>query len=207
MDPISSEQRPLEKDSVYLEQRERIRLAAVQLFTRQGFAGTSMKELAQSSKMAPGNLYNYYRTKEAILFDVLEHQLLRTIERNREILGAAESPERTLYELAHDLVVRDLSDPVAAFVGIQGVKGLTESNLERISSLMAEIRKYWLGVISAGAESGAFDVRDEKLSALSVLTLCSSVSTWFRAGGDYSAEYVAEGIAATVLRMVGCRNR
>jgi AcrR family transcriptional regulator len=184
-------------------QRERIRLAAVQFFTRQGFAGTSMKELARAIEMAPGNLYNYYPNKEAILLDVLEHQLLAMVGRDRQILARDESPADTLSALTRDLVVHDLNDPLAAFVGIQGVRGLSEENLAYISRLMGDIRASWIAVIAEGAASGAFAVRDPKLCALSVLTLCSSVSSWYQPGGEYSAEYVAEGVAEMALRMAG----
>lgn len=186
-------------------QRERIRLAAVQLFTRQGFAGTSMKELARNLDMAPANVYNYYSNKESILFDVLEHQLLGTVECNRQTINEQSAPQERLRGLARDLVMSDLNDPMAAFVGIQGVKGLSEGNLAYISRLMADIRALWVSVIADGIESGVFHVDDERLCALSVLTLCSSVSTWFRPEGEYSAEYVADEVAAMALRMAGYR--
>ena len=185
------------------EQKERIRLAAVQLFTRQGFAATSMKQLAQALDTVAANLYNYFPNKEAILLDVLEHQLVAMLERDRAILDRAQSPADTLRSLVRDLVANDLSDPLAAFVGIQGVRGLTEENLEYVTGLMAQIRTSWTEVIVAGSEQGDFDVQDPKLVALSILTLCSSVSTWYRPGGEYTAEYVAEGVADLALRMAG----
>jgi TetR/AcrR family transcriptional regulator, cholesterol catabolism regulator len=185
-------------------QRQRIRVAAVQLFTRQGFAGTSMKDLARALEIAPANIYNYYPNKEAILLDVLSYQLLALAGREQAILERQLSPADTLRELAYDLVVNDLNDPLAAFVGIQGVRGLSKENSNYISRLMADIRATWVAVINDGASSGAFPVRDPKLCALSTLTLCSSVSTWYQPGGKYSPSYVAEGVAEMVLRMVGC---
>ena len=184
-------------------QRERIRLAAVHLFTRQGFAGTSMKQLAKSLEMAPGNLYNYFDNKESILFDVLEHQLLGVIARIRTILADESAPPERLRRLAWDLMIHDLNDPLAAFVGIQGVRGLSDANLEYVSGLMAEVRASWVAVIAEGVASGDFGDRDAKLCALSALTLCSSISTWFQPGGEYSAEYVADEVADMVLLLAG----
>jgi hypothetical protein len=59
-------------------------------------------------------------------------------------------------------------------------------------------------VISDGVESGDFTVVDAKLCALSIITLCSSVSTWYQPGGEYSAQFVAEGVADMALQMAGC---
>jgi AcrR family transcriptional regulator len=162
-----------------------------------------MKQLAHVLDTVAANLYNYYPNKEAILLDVLEHQLLAVLERERETLaGGASAPEQ-LRTLVHDLVVTDLNDPVAAFVGIQGLRGLSAENLAYISGLMGEIRSSWAGLIATGASTGDFDVHDPKLVALSILTLCSSVSTWYRPEGPYSVEYVADGVAALALRMAG----
>jgi AcrR family transcriptional regulator len=182
-------------------QKERIRFAAVQLFTRQGFAGTSMKQLAQALQTVPANLYNYFPNKEAILLDVLEHQLLAMRERDLAILARDAEPAELLRCLVRDLVVNDLSDPLAAFVGIQGVRGLSDENLTYVSGLMGEIRASWAGLISRGVRQGVFAVADPKLVALSILTLCSSVSTWYRPGGEYTAAYVADSIAEMALRM------
>ncbi|WP_324274928.1 TetR/AcrR family transcriptional regulator [Blastococcus brunescens] len=186
-------------------QRERIRLAAVQLFTRQGFAGTSMKQLAHALDMVPANLYNYFSSKEAILFDVLHHQLSKLHEHTIHVVKRDDRPSAQLRALAENLVLSDLKDPMAAFVGIQGVKGLSHGNLEVVSQLMRDVRMAWGGVIQRGVDEKEFDVHDVKLCTLSILTLCSSVATWYQPDGPYSPEYVASGIADSALRMAGVR--
>lgn len=162
-----------------------------------------MKQLAGALKMATANLYNYYPTKEAILFEVLEHQLLAVIDRNRTIMAKKTEPEETLASLVYDLVVNDLNDPLAAFVGIQGVQGLSGDNLAYISELMSQIRSIWISVIARGKAKGVFRMQDPKLCALSILSLCSSVSTWYRPDGGYTPEYVADGVSEMALRMAG----
>ncbi|RMG08571.1 MAG: TetR/AcrR family transcriptional regulator [Planctomycetota bacterium] len=53
--------------------REKIHAAAVRLFTRQGYHGTGMREIAREAGVSLGNAYNHHRTKlelfEAILAD------------------------------------------------------------------------------------------------------------------------------------------
>jgi AcrR family transcriptional regulator len=51
--------------------RNRIEDAAKELFIRQGFHATSMRDIAARSQTSLGNLYNYYRTKEAILESII----------------------------------------------------------------------------------------------------------------------------------------
>jgi len=49
----------------------RIEYAAKQLFIKQGFHATSMRNIAAKAGTSLGNLYNYYPTKEAILGSII----------------------------------------------------------------------------------------------------------------------------------------
>lgn len=51
--------------------KNRIEDAAKELFIRQGFHATSMRDIASRANTSLGNLYNYYRTKEAILESII----------------------------------------------------------------------------------------------------------------------------------------
>ena len=50
--------------------RRKIEAAAMKIFTKQGYHGTSIREIADASGFSIGNLYNHYPTKEA-LFETL----------------------------------------------------------------------------------------------------------------------------------------
>jgi len=52
--------------------RERIRETALQLFGEKGYDGVSMNELAERVGVAKPSLYNYYRSKEDLLIDLVE---------------------------------------------------------------------------------------------------------------------------------------
>jgi len=51
---------------------DRILAAASKLFTRQGFHGTSTRDIAAEAGVSLGNIYNYFNTKEAIFVSLLE---------------------------------------------------------------------------------------------------------------------------------------
>jgi len=52
--------------------RERIRETALQLFGEKGYDGVSMNELAENVGIAKPSLYNYYRSKEELMLDLVE---------------------------------------------------------------------------------------------------------------------------------------
>lgn len=51
--------------------REKIHEAAVALFTKQGFHGTGVREIAQRAGVSLGNLYNHHETKEHLFAALL----------------------------------------------------------------------------------------------------------------------------------------
>ncbi|MFA5138144.1 MAG: TetR/AcrR family transcriptional regulator [Elusimicrobiota bacterium] len=53
--------------------RSRILKAATALFCKQGFHGTSTRDIAQKAGVSLGNIYNHFPTKEALFVGLLEY--------------------------------------------------------------------------------------------------------------------------------------
>lgn len=89
-------------ESAMAKNRVRIQSAALHLFTRKGFHGTSVREIANRAGVSMGNLYTYYDTKEEIFVDLV-HLLGGKMEaiRQRELLPLMETLDAdSLRELA-----------------------------------------------------------------------------------------------------------
>jgi AcrR family transcriptional regulator len=61
----------------------KIERAALYLFTRRGFHGTTVREIAKKAGISMGKLYIYYDTKEDIFIDLSDH-LARNMEAIRQ---------------------------------------------------------------------------------------------------------------------------
>lgn len=82
--------------------KARILSAALHLFTRKGFHGTTVREIAQKAGVSMGNLYTYYDTKEKIFVDLVHLQGSRMEAiRQRELIPLMESlDQESLRKLA-----------------------------------------------------------------------------------------------------------
>ena len=60
-------------DNTYEKNKLKIERAALQLFTRKGFHGTSVREIAQKAGVSMGKLYIYYDTKEEIFIELVNY--------------------------------------------------------------------------------------------------------------------------------------
>jgi TetR/AcrR family fatty acid metabolism transcriptional regulator len=57
------------------DKRERIREAAIKVFSEKGFYEARADEIAQTAGVAVGTIYNYFKNKEAILLDIFATEL------------------------------------------------------------------------------------------------------------------------------------
>ena len=66
--------------------------AAKELFIKQGFHATSMRDIAKSAGVSLGNLYNYYQTKEAMLESIINKYVVVIDEKIKNIFDEIDEP-------------------------------------------------------------------------------------------------------------------
>jgi hypothetical protein len=61
--------------------------------------------------------------------------------------------------------------------------------------------------IADGLSAGAFRVRDVKLAALAVVTMCSGVASWYRRSGPLQIDQIVAAYRELSLNAVSCAPR
>jgi AcrR family transcriptional regulator len=83
--------------------------AALSLFAKQGFDGTTIKQIAKEAKIAGGLIYNYYPSKEKLMRGILDtkiRDLVNTLEERREDILAAPTM-RSAVELVFEVASQE----------------------------------------------------------------------------------------------------
>lgn len=83
---------PKLSENAVARRKGRIEEAAKQLFIRQGFHATSMRNIASKAGTSLGNLYNYYPTKEAILGSIISRYQQVIDEKLKSIFDQVRDP-------------------------------------------------------------------------------------------------------------------
>ena len=99
------------KDRIEKNQR-RIEAAALKLFTRQGFHGTNIREIAEKIGVSTGAIYTYYPSKEAIFSSLVRGYRTRIDEWRKQMCERLKEPLsprglKTLGAEIRKLVYRD----------------------------------------------------------------------------------------------------
>jgi len=79
------------------ENRNRIIRSAVEAMTEKGVKGATMREIARTAGLGDATIYNYFPTKEAIVYAYYEDRLEEGVERVRAI------PDLSAYDLRERL--------------------------------------------------------------------------------------------------------
>ena len=152
------------------ETRDEIVRQATQLFTHYGYSKTNIGDIALACDMSAGNLYRYFRNKQAIghavvarFFDEVDACIERGLDesqcaeaRVRFVITAA--VEHTVRELRQAPKIVELSEMICETEEGQAVVGEhVQRNLARLTGLVRE-----------GVANREFDVNDAEAAARAV---------------------------------------
>lgn len=79
------------------EKRAEILAAAAQAIAAHGYHGMSMRELARATGRSPASFYNYFESKEELLFSVQRDAFTTLVESAERVLDGVENPIARLY--------------------------------------------------------------------------------------------------------------
>ena len=129
---------------------------AMDLFHRQGFHATSMREIARSTGISLGNLYDYITKKEDILFlvqkDILE-QISLHFDRTVKNEG---SPIEQLVNAVKEVVTYCFRIKEEILFIFTETKSLDRKNLHEILQMESEFVSKIEALIESGMKQGVF---------------------------------------------------
>ncbi|HEX3621439.1 MAG TPA: helix-turn-helix domain-containing protein [Acidimicrobiales bacterium] len=189
------------------DSRQRIVAAAVELFSSQGYAGTSIRDIAAALGMTKASLYYYFESKDQIL-DAVTEPLRRELEDlvTRASTPPPPAPADLLAEVVdvlsrHALLITTLFDDPSAFRNQQAKQGLRKlapilaSSTEPDALLRARCA---MGAVHAGVLGTA--AVDARLAA----RLRGDQAVRLLAGEDHALdEELREAVVRAALRTLG----
>src|SRR5690242_7717743 len=98
-------------DRVVRRNQTAIEEAALRLFIRQGFFGTSIRDIVREAGISIGNFYTYYPTKEALYVNLVKRysaEMARTQTKLKPLLGRFDAEGlRDLAAAAREIVYQN----------------------------------------------------------------------------------------------------
>ena len=188
--------RPIAKD--HDEKRQHILKVAARVFADQGFARASMSQVAKDCGISKANIYHYYSSKDALLFDILDTYLCALRDR---ILGL------DLADLApSDQLGRIVIETLRAYEGMdhehkiqtEGIPLLLDDQQKVLKAYQRDLVMQMSGVVAAIAPK-VFDDDPQKLrsTAMSIFGMLN----WFYMWNSPADHEAREDYARLVTRL------
>ena len=197
---------------VEVSRRRAIEDVASELFRANGYAGTSVRDIARALSLQGASLYAHVTSKEDVLWAIVDRAATRFEAAAERAEADAErrrpgDPVEAIAALirAHVEVLTDDVGEASVFVHEWRALGPArrQAVLDRRDAYEARFRRR----IADGIAIGAFAIVDPAIASTMLLTALNGVATWFDPSGRLGADRVRDHVVELGLRMLGEMNR
>ena len=174
--------------------KEKLRAAAIRLFARQGYANTSVQEICTEAQVSKGAFYHHYASKDALLYGIYQPLLQLQTEHLANIAGQPLPVMQRLEAAAVDVLLTSLDRLDDLTVFLQSMHLLARDTWNQVSVARQEYHQMFLALVYEGQQAGALrqDLNAELL-ARHFFGAVHYLTTWYRQGGQWSAELITRG--------------
>jgi len=166
--------------------RDEILRAAQDLFHRQGYANTSLDDIARAVGIKREGVYYYFPNRTQILITIIKPLGLQLRDRVREILESDATPEEKICQTVENHLMRFENRFAESKITLRDdYFAENEGVLAEMQPIWDEYEKLWIGIIREGQDKGVFDpTLDPRLAHLGILGLCNWVARWYKPGSS-----------------------
>ena len=185
------------------QKRENILKAAARVFANEGFDRASMSMLARDCGISKANIYHYYDSKDAILFDILDSYLSTLRDRIFGVDTAGLSPEDRFRRVVREILNAYQGADHEHQVQISALSALPEDQQAQMRAYQRDMVKFMSNCLRAAAPQ-AFADDPERLRAttMSVYGMLNWYYMWNSGAGREARENYAQLICDLTLNGV-----
>jgi len=171
--------------------RDQILTAAAELFARHGFHGVGIDDIGAAVGISGPALYRHFRSKDAMLGEMLTSISERLLDGGQARVDAASSADEALQALIGWHVDFALDDPALITVQARNLANLTDPDRRRVRALQRRYVEVWVETIRRTVPD--FDEPTARAAAHAVFGLINST--------PHSAHLDRDQMAALLSRM------
>jgi AcrR family transcriptional regulator len=177
---------------------------ASELFHANGYAATSVRDIAKALDIQAASMYAHVASKEDVLWSIIDGAAT-AFERaadNADAEAASTDPVDRLAALVEAHVEVVTADPERSSVFVTEWRHLSAGRRAAISGRRDAYEGRFRETIADGLAVGAFRATDAALASTFILTALNGIATWYRPDGRLSADRIADHYVDLSLRML-----
>jgi TetR/AcrR family transcriptional regulator len=189
----------LSADELHRLKRAEVVRAASRFFSRHGYHGTSLAEIAKDLGLTKSALYYYFADKKTLLFDCSRSA-------HEGALKLQEGSERTALRRLENLCVAYVSyvvDNELGFIMYADIENLDDPERRTIIAMRDRFEARIRTLLREAIKRGEIADNDVKLAGLTLLGALNWIPKWFNSSGELPAADIAARVVKTVLKGLG----
>ena len=167
--------------------------AAGRLFREEGFAATTVRDVAAAAGMLPGSLHYRFPTKESLLVELMERGMVQAIERVRAAIDGEDTPLKKMQAAlrAHLSLLVEGDDSI--YVNLYEFRSVTGPAREKILRSRDAYEALWEGMLHAAVGAGVIRTGvDVSMVRFLLLGAVNWSAQWYEDSQGYTPEEVAD---------------
>ena len=182
--------------------RREIDEVASELFHANGYAATSVRDIARALDIQGASLYAHVASKEDVLWSLVDGTATTFEEAVEDALAATASndPIDRLAALVEAHVEVVTGDPERASVFVTEWRHLSPERRAQVAGRRDAYERRLREIVADGIAVGAFRSIDPAIAATFVLTALNGVATWYRPDGRLTPDRIADQYVDLALR-------
>ncbi|MFW0791887.1 helix-turn-helix domain-containing protein [Gordonia sp. CPCC 205333] len=180
-----------------------ILLGALDEFLDVGYHGTSMRRISARCGISVPGIYGHYASKQDILMTILS-ETMSELEWRAVAAVANEVDARGKFcRIVENLTLFHTHRRQLGFIGTSEVRSLEPNNRDSIAARRNQQQLALDAVVLDAVRAGVFHVDNPGDAARVVVTMCTSLPSWWLPGGRLNPEDVATEYVGFALRLMG----
>jgi len=171
---------------------DRVLDVAARLFRAKGFEATTVREIAKAARLHPGSLHYRYRTKDALLLELMRRGVEADLAGIRDAIRDARDPVERLRLALRARLRYLLSRPAAQVVLFEwrSLKGPAHDEMVRLRD---GYEAFWSGLLYEAVGSGRLrPAVDVKLIRFLIFGAINGVALWYRPDGPRTPDEISD---------------
>jgi len=179
-----------------LQKRDIIREEAKRFFWSKGFDRTSIRDIAKACGCTQGNIYNYFHSKEGILYEALLDEMNGLIDVIQPLENDHNTnPAEQLRVFIERHVAHTLAPPRGELLHFEmEMRHLSPAHQVEIIQLRDAYDRVLRKIIRRGVDAGLFAKVNEKLVNYAIVAMIVRARLWYSPKGELSLSELSNAI-------------
>jgi AcrR family transcriptional regulator len=184
------------------EEKGRILDTSAELFSRYGYFGVTLDDIAKELHLNKITIYHYWHSKQDLYYEILLRANKIVLEDIKKIAKAGKSPDIILQNVVKNYVLNQITHPVPTTENLKKEYSLTNKHRSSLIKIRDQFDQAFQQIISDGMRDGMFIRGNPKMMNFAIIGVMNYVIHWYSPGGPLSKTEIVKHMTDFIMSSV-----